>query len=137
MARKELNHRIQFLDGVFRLTETSSNDVTRVISEIDIRDAESKAGMSVAKAIEQMQVPPEQKMMFQLMLSDPETLLRYGCDITVTGWFNLPDPPDEFVEPGDPDPGGGIEMRTYEEQQAITIGGVRVQVGLKQTVPAV
>ena len=80
MARKDLNHRIQFLDGVFRITETSSNDVTRVISEIDIRDAEAKAGLNVAEAIEQMQVPPEQKMMVTW------TTTHFGERLNITGW---------------------------------------------------
>lgn len=135
MARKDLNHRFQFLDGVVRISETSSNDVTRVIAEINVREAQGPDGMTVADALEKMNAPPDQKMLLQLMLSDPDMLLRYGCDLTVTGWFNFPDPPDDLVEPGDPDPGGGIETRTYEEKQAMMIGDVRVEVGLKQTVP--
>lgn len=136
MARHELHHRLQFLDGVVRISETSSNDVTRVISEIDIREATNAAGETITDVLEKMQMPDEQRMMLQVMLSAPDALLHYGCDFTIKGWFNFPDPPDDFLEAPDPDPSGGIQLKTAEMQETVMVGGHRVSVGLKQTVPA-
>ncbi len=106
--RHQFHHRIQFLDGVFRLSETSSNDVTRVITETDIREVRGPDGQTVFEALEQIEMPAETRMLLGVMLSNPDALLQYGCDVTAVGWFNMPDPPDDAVEPGDPDPSGGI-----------------------------
>jgi len=104
--RHQINHRIQFLDGVFRLIETSSNDVTRTITEFDMKD---HAGEALSE-LEKMPMDPGAKMMMFAMLSNPDALLYYGCDITVKGWFDHPAPPDDALEDPDPDPSGGIRL---------------------------
>jgi hypothetical protein len=113
MARQIFNHRIQFLDGVLRLSETSSNDVTRVIVEKSILDPD------ILAALEKASLAEEHRMMLSAMVQNPDALLRYGCDVTVTGWANSPDPPTEFVEAPDPDPAGGIAVEQAERHRVV------------------
>jgi hypothetical protein len=115
MGRHSFHHRIQFLDGVIRLSETSSNDVTRVIAEKSILDADLLA------VLERASIPDEQRMLLWALVQNPDALLRYGCDVTVSGWANFPDPPDEAVEPLDPDPAGGIALERPKTPSGVVV----------------
>jgi|SRR5580700_2463555 hypothetical protein len=112
MSRKELDFRIQLFDGVFRLRETGVNGVERLVQELDIKNEEALreeiARMSSGEVAVTMN--PEALGLLMMIMSNPDAALRYGCDLVLKGWINMPDDPPEFIETPDPDPAGGVHI---------------------------